>query len=65
MHTSHHEFLLLPEPLFAEEHDGRLEDEAHGVQLQSLFDLAEEVGDVQPLNAAVIEQVPGRQVHRL
>ena len=55
----------MPEPFFAEEDDGRLEDEAHGVQLEPFFDLAQEVGDVQPLDAAIVQQVAGTQVNQL
>ena len=61
----HDGLLLLPESLLAEEDDGGLEDEAHGVQLEPLLDLPQEVGDVQPLHAAVVQQVPGAQVDAL
>ena len=64
--TDRHDGLfLLPEPLLAEEDDGGLEDEAHGVQLEPLLDLAQKVGDVEPLHAAVIQQVAGAQVDAL
>jgi hypothetical protein len=33
------------EPFFAEEDDGRLEDEAHRVKLEAFLDLAQEVGN--------------------
>ena len=64
--TDRHDGLfLLPEPLLAEEDDGGLEDEAHGVQLQPLLDLPQEVGDVEPLHAAVVQEVAGAQVDAL
>lgn len=56
-----HQFLLLAQALFAQEHNGRFEHEAHGVQLQALFDLAQKIGDVQPLDAAVVQQIAGVQ----
>ena len=55
MPTYNDGLLLVPEPLLAEEDDGRLEDEAHGVKLEAFLDLAQEVRDVQPLDAAVVQ----------
>ena len=51
---------LLPfatQALFAQEDDCSSEDEAHGVQLQSFLDLAQKVGDVEPLHASVVQQI--------
>ena len=55
----------MPEPLLAEEDDGRLEDEAHGVKLEAFLDLSQEVRDVQPLDAAVVQQIARTQVDDL
>ena len=55
----------MPEPLLAQEDDRRLEDEAHGVQLEALLDLSQEVGDVEPLDAAVVQQIARTQVNDL
>jgi len=60
-----HELLALAETLLAEEDDGGFEDEAHGVELEALLDFAEEVADVEPLDAAVVEQLGRAQIHRL
>ena len=65
LHTHDDGFLLLPEPLLAQEDDCGLEHEAHCMQLQPLFDLAQEVGNVEPLYPAVVEQVAGAKVDRL
>jgi|LakMenEpi03Aug12_release.lakeMendotaPanAssembly.Ray.scaffolds.fasta_scaffold6022916_1 hypothetical protein len=55
----------MPEPFFAEEDDGRLEDKAHRVKLEAFLDLAQEVRDVQPLHAAVVQQIARTQVDEL
>ena len=55
----------MPEPLLAQEDDRRLEDEAHGVQLEALLDLSQDVGDVEPLDAAVVQQIAGAQIDQL
>ena len=60
-----HELFALTEPLFAEEDDGALEDEAHGVELESLFDFTEEIGNVEPLDAAVVEELGRAQIDGL
>ena len=65
MPTYNDGLLLVPEPLLAEEDDGRLEDEAHGVKLEAFLDLAQEVRDVQPLDAAVVQQIARTQVDDL
>ena len=65
MPTYNDGLLLVPEPLLAEEDDGRLEDEAHGVKLEAFLDLAQEVRDVQPLDAAVVQQIARTQVNDL
>lgn len=62
---THHEFLLLPQSLLAQEHDGGLKHEAHRVQLETLLDLAEEIGDVEPLDTAVVQKIARAQVDRL
>lgn len=61
----YHELLALAESLLAQEDDGRLEHETHGVQFQSLFDFAQKVGNVEPFDASVVEQLRRTQVHRL
>lgn len=55
----------MAETLLAQEDDGAFENEAHGVQFQTLFDFAEEVRDVEPLDAAVVEKFGRAQVDRL
>ena len=55
----------MPESFFAEEDDCRLEYEAHCVQLQPFLDLAQKVGNVQPLDAAVVQQITGTQINKL
>lgn len=62
---SHHELFFLPDPLLAEEDHGCFEHEAHGMQLQSLLNFAQELGDVEPLHTTVIQQLPGTQVNVL
>ncbi len=57
--------LLLSEPLLAQEYDRRLEYEAHCVQLKPLLDLAQEIGDVQPLHTTVVQKIARTQVNRL
>lgn len=54
---AYHELFLLTQSFLAQKHDGRFEDEAHGVQLETLLDFAQEVGDVQPLDATVVQEV--------
>lgn len=61
----YHELLALSQSLLAEEHDGRFEDEAHGVQFESLLDFAQEVGNVEPLDSAVVEQLGWAEIDRL
>ena len=56
---------LLPEPLFAQEDHSSFEDEAHGMKLQALLDLAQKVADVEPLHTTVVEQVAWAQIDRL
>lgn len=59
---AYHEFLLLSQSLLAQEHDGRLKHEAHRVQFETLLYLTEEIGDVEPLDAAVIQKIARTQV---
>jgi hypothetical protein len=61
----YHELLALAESFLAQEDDGRLEHETHGVQFQSLFDFAQKVGNVEPFDASVVEQLGRTQIHRL
>ena len=65
MVETNHELLALSETFLAEEDNSRLKDEAHGVQLEALLDFTEEVADVEPLDAAVVEQLGRAQIHRL
>lgn len=62
---AYHQFLLLPDALFAEEDNSRLEDEAHRMQLQTLLDLTQEFGNVQPLHATIVQQFSRTQVYML
>jgi len=49
-----HEFLLLPQSLFAQEHNSWLEHKAHCMQLQTLLDLSKEVWDIEPLHTSIV-----------
>lgn len=59
---THHQLLLLPQTLLAEENHSRLEDKAHGMQLQALLDLAQKIGNVEPLDAAIVEQIAWERI---
>jgi hypothetical protein len=52
-----HELLFLSQSFLAQEHDGRFEYEAHGVQFETLLYLAEKVGNIEPLDAAVVQKI--------
>ena len=62
---TNHELFALAESLLAQEDDGRFEDETHGVQLQSLFDFAQKIGNVEPLDSAVVQKLRRTQIDRL
>jgi hypothetical protein len=55
----------LSESFFAEEDDGRLKDEAHGVQFKTFLDFSQEVRDIEPLHASIVQQVTRTQVDGL
>ena len=63
--THDQRFLFLTKSFFAEENHCRFENEAHGVEFQSFFDFAEKIGNVQPLHAAVIQQISRTEIDRL
>ena len=65
MRKYHERLLFLSEPLLAQENHGCLENKAHGMQFQTLLDLAQEVADVQPFHAPVVQQVARTHVNRL
>jgi len=55
--NAHHKLLLLPQPFLAQKHDGRFEDETHRVQFKTLLNLAEEIGNIEPFDTAVVQKV--------
>lgn len=52
-----HELLFLSQSFLAQEYDGRFKYEAHCVQLETLLYLAEKVGNIEPLDAAVVQKI--------
>lgn len=58
-------FLFLADSLFAKEDDRFLEHETHGVKFESLLHLAEILVHVEPLDAAVVNQLARLQIHFL
>lgn len=59
---TYHQLLLLSQTLLAEEYHSRLEDKAHGMQLQSLLDFTQKIGNVEPLDAAIVEQIAWERI---
>lgn len=60
-----HELLFLSQSFLAQEHDGRFKYEAHRMQLETLLYLAEKIGNIEPLNAAIVQKIAWTQVDRL
>lgn len=58
---SHHQLLFLAQSFLAQEYNSRLEHETHGVQFQALFDLSQEVRNVQPFDPTIVQKVAGVQ----
>ena len=62
---SYHKLLALAQSFFAQEDDGALENKTHGVQFETLLHFTQKVGDVEPFDAAVVEQLGRAQIYWL